>query len=379
MIDTYSLLVAVLLFNVAMIDVVVLRRRTGCLTIYRTHALVLLALLNAVCITMPFKFHYAYFVRSYDILPAIGNALHKDRFQTAYSMFDAILLIWSAGSFVMLIKTAYSILKERNHRKRYRPADNARAVRIAREMQLRRAEIIVSPDVVVPCVSGLFRARIFLPDIDMTDRTLELILKHEYQHFKSRDNLIKTFYLLLSIVFWWNPIAPVFLRELDRLLETRCDASVVKRMGEKEKTSYMESLLYIAKHIQAVNTRTPVSISSFAQAGPNGFMEQRFRLIQSDKNTKPRIMHLVSIAVVVTVFSASLLIHVTPIHRVYPRPYTPMRQLTEEEVKQRGLPNNPIPIIIDVDTPALVRPGFTSSKFPDSFPVPESGELDKTP
>jgi len=360
MIDTYSLIIAVLLFNLAIIDVVVLRRKTGYLTIYRTHALVFLAILNALCITMPFKFHYAYFVRSYDILPAVFNTLHKDRWQTAYTIFDLILLVWGTGALVMFIKTAVTILKEQVYRKKYRPADNTKAVRVAKELQLNRVEIIVTPDVVVPYVTGLFRARIYLPDIEMTDLTLEFILKHEYQHFKSRDIITKTFYLLLSIVFWWNPLSHVFPRELDRLLEMQCDTAVAKNMDEEEKTSYMESLLYIAKYIQANNTLTPVGISSFARAEQNGFMEQRFRLIQSDKNKKIWIMYFTSIAVVIMLSFASLMIHVTPIHRERSEP---MRLLTAEEVEQRGLPNNPIPIILDDNAP-VVRPGFSSSKFP---------------
>jgi beta-lactamase regulating signal transducer with metallopeptidase domain len=250
---------------------------------------------------------------------------------------DVILLIWGIGSLVMLFNTVRVLLKDRNFRKRYRIANNMRAVIIARELKLKRAEIVVSPDVVVPYVIGLLRARIFLPDIDMDENTLTLILKHEYQHFKSRDLFTKMFYLLLSIVFWWNPISHVFLREIDCLLEVRCDAAMTKRMSEGEKTQYMESLLYIARHIQATDTKAPVNILSFARMEQRGFIMQRFSFIQSSKSVKHRVKQIFPVVVVVMFFLVSFFIEVQPNYREYSRPYTPMRQLTDEELEQRGL------------------------------------------
>ena len=146
---------------------------------------------------------------------------------------------------------------------------------------------------------------------------------------------------MLSIVFWWNPVSHIFMREFDRMLEVKCDAVLVKHMSEDEKTLYMESLLHIAKHIQKDNLSPPVSISSFAITEQCGFMEQRFRLIQNDKKEKFKIMQLASITIVVMVFLTTLMINVQPMHRIVPGytsrgTYEPMRRLSEEELEQKG-------------------------------------------
>ena len=389
MIDTYSLIAAVLLFNIAMIIVALVQRRMGYLAVYSTHALVFLAVLNALCITLPFKFRYAPFVYSYTILPAINNTLYGDRWQTSYSLFNIILLLWSIGSLVMLIKTVVTILKERNYQKKYRTVDKTRAEHAAQNLQLKRVEITVSPDVVIPYVTGLFKARIYLPDIEMADDTLELILKHEYQHYRSRDILTKTFYLMLSIVFWWNPVSHIFMREFDRMLEVQCDAAIVKHMSEDEKTSYMESLLSIAKHVQTVNTKPPVSISSFAITEQYGFMEQRFRLIQSDKNVKNRRIQLASVAAVVLVFLSTVMINVQPMYRNVPvrkyfdpphpfaGPARPMRLLSEEEMEQRGITRDFI--IIDQGNGVekyIINPESLPDRNERGVVEPESSEPD---
>jgi len=350
-----------------MILVAFVQRRSGYLALYSTHALVFLALLNALCITLPFKFHYAPIIYSYTIIPAIETTLHRDRWQTAYSLFDLILLIWCIGSLVMLVITGITILKERNYRRKYRTADNTRAVRVAKKLQLKRAEIIVSPDVVVPYITGLFKARIYQPDVDISDDALEVILKHEYQHFRSRDILVKYFYLMLSIVFWWNPVSHIFMREFDRLLEIQCDAKLVKHMNDYEKTTYMESLLYIAKHVQSSNSKPPVSISSFAITEQCGFMEQRFKLIQRDKNVKSKRMQLVSVVAVVMVFFVTLMVNVTPNYRGRTEP---MRRLTEEEMEQRGFTRD----IISIDLGDGVEKLIIN---PDSLPERnERGDAD---
>jgi len=183
------------------------------------------------------------------------------------------------------------------------------------------------------------------------------------------------------------------MREFDRLLEVQCDAALVKNMSEGEKTLYMESLLSIAKHVQTINTKPPVSISSFAITENGGFMEQRFRLIQRDKNVKQRRLQLTSVVVVVIIFLSTVMINVQPMHRNVserkyfdpPHPFAgpsrPMRMLSEEEMEEKGFTRDIITIdqgngiemhIINPDS--LPRQNDRSNER--GFVEPESRESD---
>jgi beta-lactamase regulating signal transducer with metallopeptidase domain len=309
--NEYSLIMAVLVFNLAMIVVAMMRRRTGYLAKYSTLALVLLALFGALRITLPIGFPFTHVINSFNVFPRIESVL-MTRVWPGAELWAVMLLIWGGGALVMLLRIARQMFKEHMYRQRYRIAEGDQANRIVQELQLKNIKIIVSPDVVVPYVIGFFQAKIYLPHIEMTDDALIQILKHEYQHFKSRDILIKTFYSLLSIVFWWNPIVHVFMRELDHLLEMRCDEALTKRMDEDDKTRYMESLLFIAKYIQAKNTARPAGVSAFVRVEQYGFMEQRFHLIQSGGNIKSVGKQIASVALVVMVFIASFMVVVQP-------------------------------------------------------------------
>ena len=57
------------------------------------------------------------------------------------------------------------------------------------------------------------------------------------------DARIKLFFLLLRDLFWWNPLSHLFLRELDALLELRCDAALTQDMDEDEILSYLAAIL----------------------------------------------------------------------------------------------------------------------------------------
>ena len=158
----------------------------------------------------------------------------------------------------------------------------------------------------------MFRAKIYLPPLGLSDEKLEMILRHEYQHYKSGDALIKLFYLTLSIVFWWNPFIHIFLRDLDCLLEIRCDALMSKRMSRDEKKVYLETLLDIYRNIG--NESSPVTASALFQAGNEKLIVQRFKLLTSDGKSFSR--QAVSVLAVVFLFLASFMFIIQPAHSV---------------------------------------------------------------
>ena len=312
MIIGYSLIVAIILFNIAMVVIALLRKRTKYLAKHSTAALMLLALFGALRIALPFSFPFTFVINSYGAIPWIASVLQMDILPgfVRLELQTALLLIWATGSVVMLIKFAHLFLKDNKRRTAYRRADNTFASMTALQLGLKRTKIIVSPDVSVPHVSGFLKAKIYLPEIELPPEMLELILRHEYQHFKSCDILIKAFYLLLTVAFWWNPIVHVFQRELDRLLEIRCDSAMTRRMAKDEKIKYLNLLVSILEYVRTRDSACLSNAATLIEANQSGFMEQRFRLIISSRASVGR--QAVSIALVAILFLASFLIIIQP-------------------------------------------------------------------
>ena len=123
---------------------------------------------------------------------------------------------------------------------------------IAQRLKLRRPpEIVLSGKVCSPATFGVFRPVLLMPKdkvANLSKTNAENILLHELAHIKRGDLFVHGFYMLLQIVYWFNPLLWLIRTHLQDLRELCCDATVA--MILKEKTfSYRETLLETAKQL----------------------------------------------------------------------------------------------------------------------------------
>ena len=295
--------------------VALLRHKTGYLAKYTTVALLLLLMLSAVRLFIPLSIpHVTVVIHSHEIIPFVESVLRTDFsvINASFTVQSVLLAAWAVGAIFMGLRVLRNIRKLRFIQSSYKIADGSLENRIAQKLGMKRASIIVSPDVDVPYVMGLFRAKIFLPQLNLDENSFEMILRHEYQHFKSGDAAIKGFYLFLSILFWWNPFIHMFIRDLDCLLEIRCDAAMSKHMAHDEKAKYLETLLGIYRG--NAETPEPITASSLFRTGNEKLIVQRFKLLTSENKTFGR--QFLSVVVVAVLFLASYLIIIQPAHEI---------------------------------------------------------------
>ncbi len=126
---------------------------------------------------------------------------------------------------------------------------NDQVLRAASALNISPKKIIVSPQVGTPAVIGLFRPKIYLPDISLPHEEWIWILKHERQHMRNGDIWIEFLYLLLEAVCCWNPYMHRVAKKLGALLEFRCDYLVTKGYSEAETQVYLLSILHILSYI----------------------------------------------------------------------------------------------------------------------------------
>ncbi len=178
---------------------------------------------------------------------------------------------------------------------------------IAQRLKLRRMpEIILSEDVCSPATFGLFRPVLLMPKdkvANLSKTKAEHILLHELAHIKRGDLFVHGFYMLLQIVYWFNPLLWLIRIRLQSLRELCCDATVA--MVLKEKTlSYRETLLETAK--QLLTETKPVG------SGLLGLFENSMRLADrlkwlEKKTWKNRPRQLATIIAVVVVMLCCVL------------------------------------------------------------------------
>lgn len=111
-----------------------------------------------------------------------------------------------------------------------------------------------SPDGTVlaePMVTGIFRAKLLIPNYDYSDEDLHNILLHECTHYVLNDVFIKGLLQVIFIVFWFIPKKRLLIHTVNDLLENRCDEVALEGKGKDEKRAYIGSISFILNEAEA--------------------------------------------------------------------------------------------------------------------------------
>lgn len=113
--------------------------------------------------------------------------------------------------------------------------------------------VVLSTSVCCPAVFGLFRPVILVPAdrLDaMTQQEARHILLHELAHIKRGDLWSHGVYMVLTILYWHNPLIWLIRRHIQNLRELCCDATVARHLRE-DTDAYRGTLLETARDLLA--------------------------------------------------------------------------------------------------------------------------------
>jgi beta-lactamase regulating signal transducer with metallopeptidase domain len=245
-ISIYSMVSALLFFNSGLLIAAILGINRRFLLLNSAPFLLIIFFLSLVRLVLPIDLPFSRVIRSEDVLPQISMVLEA-KVIWHVTVKQTIFLVWLSGAIVVVLWKVWLLIKEDLVTKKFRSIPDKRLERLSEELFNNKADVVRSPDVDLPIVTGFLKAHIFVPELDLEDKHIKYILLHEYQHIKGYDIVIKVFYLMLAGLFWWNPLIYIFQKELGKLLEIRCDAGVVKKLPNEEKSDYLMSILAVIK------------------------------------------------------------------------------------------------------------------------------------
>lgn len=194
-----------------------------------------------------------------------------------------LLAAWSAGA----VATGWTAWRRWAHFRRLmahaRPASpewQSLAARLSSELSIRRPpEILAVPGRLPPLVvPGRRRPSILLP-MALMDRLnpsqRAALLLHELVHVKRRDHLVRLLELMVSVAYWWFPIARLIGRELRACEEACCDAAVVDHLPGARR-EYARLLLDVFDFANPVPRKVLPQATAMSTADN---LEQRLRAI----------------------------------------------------------------------------------------------------
>lgn len=110
---------------------------------------------------------------------------------------------------------------------------------------------IESSEVKSPFMFGLLAPVILIPT-QFPKKDLDFVLVHEKAHFQHRDNLKRSFALLICLIHWFNPLVWISFKAYVEDLEIEADRQAIKWIGEDKKADYLLTILRLSSKNKAI-------------------------------------------------------------------------------------------------------------------------------
>ena len=311
MITSYSFITSVVIFNMFLIAGYLLRRKKHFIVRYGLRALLLVTLLATIRLFLPLDLAASIIIRSQRLLPVLEQILEYRPLEQLrwLTVSRAIAGIWLAGTAIYLVRDFLLMATDRRKRKAYIIIEDQHIKNLMCDLDIPYS-VIVSPCVHTPHVAGIFSPQIYLPQMQLSDEEWRYVLRHEAIHIQSCDLWIKLFFRIIEAAFWWNPVSHMFMREVDTILELRCDAKLARALNDDKKIEYLDVMIKVLR--QNICHGKDDRLVTASLVSPVYDLKQRFEMVMYyDRNSHQLSRHLLC-ACIVLVFVLSFFVVIQP-------------------------------------------------------------------
>lgn len=228
--------------------------------------------------------------------PSLMNPIHDvneanfPMMEGTFLVSDLLLLVWAVGSSLLFAQFLIRYHRGKWDIDRLPKQENQVFQEILDELQRgnkRRIpiQVLCCSGLSTPCGIGLLKRQILLPSQEYTEEELFHILRHELQHFQTHDLLVKWMIRVFQCLFWWNPFVYLLGKDMDQVLEIKCDLSVVKNYSRQETLAYMRTIK--SQLEQAIHTEKIVPVASASLVGNFAMSNVEERFLYLAESLKP--------------------------------------------------------------------------------------------
>ena len=183
------------------------------------------------------------------------------------------LWVWLAGAIVL---GTYVIVQN------YRLWSGVQKMPV--KEQVNGIEVRVDREVLAPCLVGLRKPKIVVPEKVFENTALyDYAVQHELAHAHQKDPLWNLIRIILCVVYWWNPFVWLAAKCAEEDAELACDARVLKDQASEIRKAYGYALLQMIAQEQERCSSLMVSTS---MSGNKKSMKRRIEGISHRTSTK---------------------------------------------------------------------------------------------
>lgn len=270
--------------------------------LFRSDLLFILALITCLRLFFPFEFQFTKTIVLPPIMNPLIDILNLEIFGQI-KLLNILLIIWGIGIIVGLgiyIHNVLTVNKAEN-----RILKNSKRIKMSEllnDFASPDYDVYISDSVPSPMVLG-FKKCILIPDISFTKEELFNILKHEAQHLRQNDILLKQVISILVILYWWFPPIYFLRKNINFYIEVRADEKVTDQLDSSSTLDYAQTLLDVQKKIQNTKSVFSNSLSSYLIGESNSILSYRINYLlnkQFKKKTNKLLLGLLFILPILT-------------------------------------------------------------------------------
>lgn len=260
---------------------------------------------------------------------------------TSITFVHVILVIWIIGICIITLMAVVNQLRLKRYILRCgKMIFEEKNEKILAGKEFSELKFVKVPMFKSPALIGVFNPIVLLPEgLDYTEDEFEVVVMHEYYHYKRKDNLIKFVINLVAVIFWFNPLIHLFKKITLRYCELSCDEYVLSRRDRQAKLSYFNAMVKTA----AYDMKYKKYLASHLILGNDKIFKERIEKITMDKQGRtgfPLIVMVLSL-----VLAMNVMVGCNPVTK------ESEPKSTEIENVEISLPENEeVEVVIDYNT-----------------------------
>jgi len=314
-VSAYSIVMAVIWFTLAvLIGNFTLHRASR----YGLRFVTVVLFLSILRIFLPLDLDHSTVIRSVKFYPFLQNMMRQSLIGRI-TVGTCLIACWMFGSGICLLLLVRKLtIQRRFHisacsRKHDQKLQHL-FEEVAKEMGYNGpAALAVSNKTATAYQAGFVHPCIILPwNVDaFSEADIRNMLRHELCHFQGRDLWIKIGLQLMSCALWWNPVVYLLNRNIEQMLELRCDRRACKHLSKMEQISYLETLLRLLSHGRL--TETSWAAMDYSGCAEETEIIQRFQiLLRGTGGPKSRAKCIIGVGLCAILFAASYCVILQP-------------------------------------------------------------------
>lgn len=212
-----------------------------------------------------------------------------------------IIVVWLIGVFIVVIvknlHRGYALYKLR---KGCVPIEDKKILQLVTEAASqhgikRRIFLYRSSYLVSPCLTGITRPWIIMPDIELSYEEMKVIFLHELVHYKNYDIIFRFLMSIVQGINWFNPLIALYSDMFYSYGELACDEEVSELLNRENKSIYAHLLIKLSEQLERDSYITTFSNDS------EQFLKRRILIIMKGNSIRRTALSSILFSTVILV------------------------------------------------------------------------------